>query len=73
MHCRQLLQAAALFKSRADLLIAAVQGEQMAAAAAAASPAVLVIGYTMHFSPVLRRMRELVQGGELGTVVHCHW
>ena len=33
---------------------------------------VLTFGFQLHFNPGLRRLRELVNGGELGTVVHIH-
>ena len=35
-------------------------------------PRVLTIGFHLHFNPGLRRLRELVTSGELGTVVHVH-
>ena len=48
------------------------EGEEMRRAAAQ-SGAVLAIGYTMHFSPALRRIRGIVSSGELGQIAHCHW
>ncbi len=41
-------------------------------AAASASRAVFTIGFQLHFHPALRRMRELIRGGELGSVHHVH-
>jgi len=33
---------------------------------------ILTFGFQLHFNPGLRRLRQLVCGGELGTVVHVH-
>eukprot|EP01052_Picozoa_sp_SAG31_P041463 SAG31_NODE_6293_length_2079_cov_1.852525_2_plen_355_part_00 len=49
-----------------------VEAEEIRAAAAK-STAVLAVGYTLHYHPVLRKAREMVSSGELGTLVHIHW
>lgn len=41
-------------------------------AEAAAGGPVLDFGFTMHFHPALRRLKELITSGELGTVLHVH-
>jgi predicted dehydrogenase len=41
-------------------------------AAANASDAVLDVGFTLHFHPPLRRLRELCRSGALGEIVHAH-
>lgn len=33
---------------------------------------VLTFGFQLHFNPGVRRLRELIAGGELGTIVHVH-
>lgn len=40
--------------------------------AAQASSRVLTFGFQLHFNPGLRRLRELVAGGDLGEPVHFH-
>jgi predicted dehydrogenase len=40
-------------------------------AAAAAAAAVFAVGYTMHFSPPLLRMKELLSSGALGKPVRA--
>ena len=45
--------------------------ERMAEAAACGQP-VLDFGFTLHFHPVLRRLKALIASGELGTVLHVH-
>ena len=42
-------------------------------AAAGASRAILNIGFSLHFHPLIRRLRELVQDGALGAVVQVHY
>eukprot|EP01052_Picozoa_sp_SAG31_P046933 SAG31_NODE_9175_length_1321_cov_1.826514_1_plen_215_part_01 len=75
MHCEQTVACLArgvhvLCEKPMALTIS--EGEKMRAAAAASS-AVLLIGYSMHFSPALRSIRDVVMAGELGTIAHCHW
>lgn len=41
-------------------------------AAAAASGRVLSIGFHLHFHPGLRRLKDLMAAGELGTIAHVH-
>ena len=45
--------------------------ERMVAAAASGHP-VLDFGFTLHFHPGLRRLKQLVTSGELGAVLHVH-
>ena len=41
-------------------------------AAAARSAAVLTVGFQRHFHPVFRRVKDLLAGGELGSLHHLH-
>jgi len=41
-------------------------------AAADRSPAVFNVGFMLHFHPGARRLKELIDGGELGTILHFH-
>lgn len=41
-------------------------------AAAARSSAILAVGFQLHFHPALRRARELINAGELGSIHHVH-
>jgi predicted dehydrogenase len=41
-------------------------------AAATAARSVFTIGFQLHFHPAMQRMRELIRGGELGSVHHVH-
>jgi predicted dehydrogenase len=45
--------------------------QRMREAAAGGRP-VLDVGFTMHFHPAARRLRELIASGELGAVMHVH-
>ena len=40
--------------------------------ASKAAGRVLMVGHTFIFNPAVRRMRELIAAGELGTVLYCH-
>ena len=37
------------------------------------SDRVLSIGFTLHYHPAMRRIKELVASGRFGTVLHVHW
>jgi predicted dehydrogenase len=41
-------------------------------AAAERSGRVLMVGHTFIFNPAVRRMRELVEAGEIGEILYCH-
>jgi len=41
-------------------------------AATTRSSAVLAVGFQLHFHPALRRVRDLVNGGALGSIHHLH-
>lgn len=34
---------------------------------------VLDIGFTMHFHPGVRRVKEMIDSGQLGRILHVHW
>jgi predicted dehydrogenase len=55
-------------KPMADTLAAA--GEMLRVERTAGR--ILTFGFQLHFNPGLRRLRDLVNGGDLGTVVHVH-
>ena len=47
-------------------------GRRMAAAAQA-TDRLFNVGFVMHFHPACRRVRELIQSGALGRILHVHW
>lgn len=49
-----------------------VEGAQRMVDAAARSSAVLNIGFMLHFHPALRRIKELIDSGRLGQIMHVH-
>lgn len=75
LHCEQTVQALAenvhvlCEKPMSDNLTGAYKMQ----AAAGASRAILDIGFSLHFHPVLNRLRELIQEGVLGTVLQVHY
>lgn len=42
-------------------------------AAAQASDRVFCVGFQQHFNPALQRVRDLIQAGTLGTLLHVYW
>jgi predicted dehydrogenase len=51
-------------------LAPATAGVRLLQAAAAAAGLVLMVGHTFEYNPAVRKLRELVQGGELGEVYY---
>ena len=76
-HGEHLAQTSAALRAGAHVLCEKPMADTLAAAtemlqAERETGRVLTIGFQLHFNPGLRRLRELVTGGELGTVVHLH-
>ncbi len=42
-------------------------------AAVAASDRLFNVGFVMHYHPAMRRIREIIQSGIIGRVLHVHW
>jgi predicted dehydrogenase len=79
LHCAQTVQALAqgihvlCEKPMSDRL---ADARTMLAAAERArqhSGAVLSVGFMLHFHPLLARLKQLVEDGTLGTVLHVHY
>jgi UDP-N-acetylglucosamine 3-dehydrogenase len=43
------------------------------AAAATASDRVFNVGFVLHFHPAMRRIKEVIQSGNIGRILHVHW
>ena len=76
-HTHHAQQAVAAMESGAHVLCEKPMADSLAAAAGmlraeASTGRVLTFGFQLHFNAGLRRLRELVTGGELGTMVHVH-
>lgn len=76
-HGQHPRQAIAALDAGAHVLCEKPMADTLAAAAemlpaAQRAGRVLTFGFQLHFNPGLRRLRELVVEGELGTVVHVH-
>jgi predicted dehydrogenase len=75
LHCEQTVQALAqdmhvlCEKPMSDNLADARRMQ----AAAEASQAILNIGFSLHFHPVLNRLKDLIRAGMLGTVLQLHY
>ena len=76
-HSRHEEQAVAALRAGAHVLCEKPMADTLAAAlrlraAARASDRVLTFGFQLHFNAGLRRLRELLLGGGLGTPLHLH-
>ncbi len=75
LHCEQTVQALAqdvhvlCEKPMSDNLADAFKMQ----AAAGTSRAILNIGFSLHFHPVIRRLKALIEAGALGTVLQVHY
>lgn len=75
LHCEQTVRALAqnvhvlCEKPMSDNLPDA----QRMAAAAESSSAILNIGFSLHYHPVVERLRELIRDGVLGTIAQVHY
>jgi predicted dehydrogenase len=49
-----------------------LEGARAMAAAAARSTAIFAVGFQLHFHPALRRVKELIDQGALGSLHHLH-